>query len=77
MCKEDNMALTRKHYRWLASEISPMVENKELFISKVREMSDRNFNIYKFRDACEEAYLEQQAEDCGPDLYKLDDHIPN
>ncbi len=71
------MALTRKHYRWLASEISPMVENKELFISESKRWLTETSTFTNFRDACEEAYLEQQAGDCGPDLYKLDDHIPN
>lgn len=68
------MALTRKHYRWLATEISPLVENKELFIYKVREVADRNFNIYKFRDAVEDAWADKQAEECGPELYKQADY---
>jgi len=68
------MALTRKHYRWLATEISPLVKDKELFISKVRSHADRNFNIYKFRNAVEDAWADKQAEECGPELYKQADY---
>lgn len=68
------MALTRKDYRWLASEVSPLVENKELFIYKVRSYADRNFNIYKFRDAVEDAYMDEQAKECRPELYKQADY---
>ena len=67
------MALTRKDYRWLA-EISPLVQNKELFFIKVRRHANTNFNPYKFRDAMEDAWADQQAEECGPDLYKQADY---
>lgn len=71
--------LTRQHFRWLATEIAPLTNNKEAFISKVREFNtNRSFDIYRFRDAIEDAIADKQAEDdCGPDLYKLDDHIPH
>ena len=49
------MALTRKDYRWLAAEVSPLVQNKELFFTTVRRHAGRNFNQYKFRDAMEDA----------------------
>lgn len=68
------MALTRKDYRWLASEVSPLVENKELFIYKVRRYANTNFDIYKFRDAVEDAYMDEQAKECGPELYKQADY---
>ena len=68
------MALTRKDYRWLAAEISPLVQNKELFFIKVRRHANTNFNPYKFRDAMEDAWADQQAEECGPDLYKQADY---
>lgn len=68
------MALTRKDYRWLAAEISPLVDNKTLFIKKVRSHANRNFDIYKFRDAVEDAWADQQAEECGPELYKQADY---
>ena len=72
------MALTKKHFEWLAKEISPLVSNKELFIVKVKEISrNTNFNIYKFRDAVESAYIDNQSEQCGPDLYKLADYKEN
>jgi len=69
------MALTKKHFQWLATEIAPMVSNKELFINKVREINDNhNFNIYRFRDAVEDAIADQQSQECGPDLYKQADY---
>lgn len=68
------MALTRKDYRWLAAEISPLVQNKELFFIKVRRHANTNFNPYKFRDAMEDAWADKQAEECGPDLYKQADY---
>ena len=68
------MALTRKDYRWLASEVSPLVGNKELFIYKVRRYANTNFDIYKFRDAVEDAYMDEQAKECGPELYKQADY---
>lgn len=52
-----------------------MVSNKELFINKVREINDNhNFNIYRFRDAVEDAIADQQSQECGPDLYKQADY---
>ena len=68
------MALTRKDYRWLAAEISPLVQNKELFFITVRRHAGTNFNSYKFRDAMEDAWADKQAEECGPDLYKQADY---
>ena len=38
------MALTRKEFRWLATEIAPMTNNPETFISKVKAFNtNRNF----------------------------------
>lgn len=68
------MALTRKHYVWLATEIAPLVNDKETFIKKVKEVASRNFNSYKFRDAVEDAWADARAEECGPDLYKQADY---
>lgn len=69
---------TRKTFEWLAREIAPMTSDPEAFIIKVREFNtNRNFCPYKFRHAVDEAVTAKKAvNDCGPDLYKLDDHIP-
>jgi hypothetical protein len=69
------MALTRKDYRWLAAEVSPLVQNKELFFTTVRRHAGKNFDQYKFRDAMEDAWADKQSEECGPDLYKLADYV--
>ena len=71
--------MTRQHFVWLAKEIAPMINDSEAFIKKVREFNtNRNFCPYKFRNAVEDAIADAQAaNDCGPDLYKLDDHIPH
>lgn len=71
------MGMTRKHYRWLATEIAPITTNKELFITKVREIAGRNFNQNRFRDAVEDAWADAQADECGPDLYKQVDYKEN
>lgn len=71
--------LTRQHFNWLAKTIAPMTKDSEAFIREVREFNtNRAFCPYRFRDAVESAVADAQAEnDCGPDLYKLDDHIPH
>jgi hypothetical protein len=71
------MGMTRKHYRWLATEIAPITTNKELFITKVKEIAGRNFDQYRFRDAVEDAWADAQADECGPDLYKQVDYKEN
>ena len=70
--------LTRQHFRWLAKTIAPMTRNKEQFIREVRAFNtNTNFCPYKFRDAVEDAIADAQAEECGPDLYKLADYKEN
>ena len=71
--------LTRQHFNWLATKIAPMTNDYEAFMREVRQFNtNRAFCPYKFRDAVESAVADAQAEnDCGPDLYKLDDHIPH
>ena len=70
--------LTRQHFRWLAKTIAPMTRNKKQFIREVRAFNtNRNFCPYKFRDAVEDAIADAQANECGPDLYKLADYKEN
>lgn len=69
------MALTRKEFRWLATEIAPMTNNAEAFINKVQSFNtNRNFCSYKFRDAVYDAFADKESQECGPDLYKQADY---
>lgn len=70
--------MTRQHYVWLAKEIGPMIKDSEKFIESVRSFNtNRNFCLTTFRNALEDAIADAQgSNDCGPDLYKLDDNIP-
>lgn len=69
------MALTRKEFRWLATEIAPMTNNPEAFISKVKAFNtNRNFCSYKFTSAVYDAFADKESQECGPDLYKQADY---